>query len=244
MIYLTLDSIVRRYLLNRRLSIHWYAEALTHAATCLHELSIRTMATVQTVKREVNEYGAIELPGDMVDGLGVFRQVNGLLQPVPKLGSINPLRNRDSDGQFTAYETSSTSENINDVAAASWFWNVNDHGEATGRMFGGTGARFGYAVIPERREIQLYGISDPFVIIKYVSDGNRADNATEVDTRASRTVHSFIDWQRSPNAAYKDSPEAQTFYNEERLLRAALNDADLTDISAILFRSFKATLKN
>jgi hypothetical protein len=244
MIYQTLDSVVRRYLLNRRLPIHWYIETLVHSATCLHELSIRTMAFVQTVKAEVNDYGAVEIPGDFVDGLGVFQQVDGFLKPLPKFGGLSPLRNRDSDGAFTSYDTTLSDDEVS-AALPVWFWNVNDHGESTGRYFGaGGGSGAGYAVFPERREIQLYGVSDDYVVLKYVSDGNRADNATEVDTRATRTIHSFIDWQRSPNAAYKNSPEAQTFYNEERLLRAALNDSDLSDIREVIYRSFKATPKN
>lgn len=242
MIYQTLDSVVRRYLLNRRLPIHYYIETLVHSATCLHELSIRTMAFVQTVKAEVNAYGAVELPSDFVDGLGVFRSVSGFLRPLPKFNGLSPLRNRDTDGAFAAYDTQSSED---DAGVAAWFWNVNDHGESTGRYFGaGGGSGAGYSVFPERREIQLYGVTDDYVVLKYVTDGNRADNATEVDTRATRTIHSFVDWQRSPNAAYKDSPEARTFYNEERLLRAALNDTDLSDIREVIYNSFKATAKN
>ena len=128
---------------------------------------------------------------------------------------------------------------------APFFYNSSDLGEPTGGYYGeGGGSSTTYQAFPERREIQLAGPVGRFIVLKYISDGNRADNATEVDTRAARAIHTFVDWQSSPNAKYKDSPEARTFYNEERLLRAALNDLTITDIRDTLHKAYRGGIKN
>lgn len=246
MILLTLDSLVRRYLLNRNLPIHHYLETLVHSATALHELNIRTLTKVNTVKLEVSSYGAIEIPSDMMDEIGVYEQVGGKLRPIPKTNGLMPLRNRDESGAFVPHENSiEASGETYDTNLAPFFYNSSDLGEPTGGYYGlGGGSNVVYQKFPERREIQLYGPVGSYVVLKYISDGNRADNATEVDTRASRAIHTFVDWQRSNNAAYKDSPEARTYYNEERLLRASLNEITETDILDALHKAYKGGIKN
>ena len=78
----------------------------------------------------------------------------------------------------------------------------------------------------------------------YFSDGQSADNATQIDSYAISCIQSYIDWKRSPMAAMKDSSEARTFYNERRILRARLDDMTIVDIKNTLHNNYKATIKN
>jgi hypothetical protein len=123
---------------------------------------------------------------------------------------------------------------------------VNDFGEPTGGMFGaGSGSDNGYMVDRKRRQIQLTGsFTSDEIVLMYISDGQSADNATQIDVRAQAAIDAFIGWKASPNADIKDSYEAATFYNEKRMLRARLDDLTILDIKAIIRRNYKAAPKN
>lgn len=250
MTFTTVDVICRRWLLEKGLPIHFYAEALYHCTAALRELSFDTLKIINTVPLKVNSYFAVDLPDDFVDDLAVTIPVGGLLQPIPKNDSISPLRNVDSTGAFVNYTDLQDSENTSLYGVSAswlWFWNVSDWGEPTGRYFGANGAshRNGYKVIKERRQIQLTeSFTSDEIVLMYISNGQSADNASQVDVQAQATIQSFIDWKSSPNAAMKDSYEASTFYSERRRLVGRLDDMTVTDIKNILRRNFHATVKN
>jgi hypothetical protein len=247
MIFANLDSIAKRRLLANGLPLHYYLEHLLHAATCLRELSFDTLHIINTARLPVNDYNAVDLPFDFVDDVMVGIPVGGMLQPVAKRDNINPLRTFDEDGQFANW-TESNSEETNAIFSGTWtwFWNVNDFGEPTGRMFGaGSGSDNGYMVDRKRRQIQLTGsFTSDEIVLMYISDGQSADNATQIDVRAQAAIDAFIGWKASPNADIKDSYEAATFYNEKRMLRARLDDLTILDIKAIIRRNYKAAPKN
>jgi hypothetical protein len=242
-----LDMIVRRTLLERGVPIHWYSEFLFHGASALRELSKDTLKIINTVKLPLNSYFAVEIPDDAVDILGVSVPAGQLLQAVPKVDNMNPLRVNDA-GAFVPYtNTDSEEEGQTFIGGLSWFWNASDYGEPTGRFFGaGGGTRLnGYQVFKERRQIQFTEtFTSAEAIVMYIGNGQSIDNASKVDWLAFMAIQSFIDWKRSPNSALKDSAEANTYYNEKRLLRANLNDLTTTDVIQILRKNFNATIKN
>ncbi len=248
MILNNIDSIVRRSLLEKSLPIHWYAELLFHATAAVRELSFDTLRIINTANLPVNDYGAVDLPDDFVDDLGVCLAWGGQLQQIPKNYNINPLRNINSSGQFVPYsDVTVLNQNILGVDPQwLWYWNVNDWGEPTGRFFGAPGGSVqGYSVEKQRRQIQLTeGFGAPSIILQYISDGQRADNATQIDPQATRAIQTYTDWQRSANASFKDSGEARTFYNEKRTLRGRLDDLTKTDILNILRNSFVGSPKS
>ena len=82
------------------------------------------------------------------------------------------------------------------------------------------------------------------IVLQYISDGQRADNATQIDVQATACLHAYMNWKSSFNAAFKDSAEARTYYNEKRTLRARLNDLTKIDILNILRNSFAASPKS
>ena len=252
MLWANLDMTVNRTLLERGLPKHYYLENLLHQSAGVRELAKDTLQLVNTTKLVVNSYGAADLPGDFMDEVAVSLPIGQFLSEIPKRDDINPLRVTDSTGAFTTYaDTELITEPFTFFSAipVGWgfYWSVNDFGEPTGRFYGvNGGVSYGYQIFRERRQIQftenLIGAGD--IILIYVSNGQHADNATQIDFRAFRCIQTYSDWQRSPNAAFKDSPEAATFYNEKRLLRANMDDLTTTDIKQILRKNYKATMKS
>lgn len=248
--FANLDMTVRRSLLEKGLPIHWYAEYLFHQAAAIRELNQDSLQLINTSTLSLNNYFAADLPEDFVDDVGAYIAVGNLLHPVPKRSNITPLRATDNTGAFTPY---TEDVNFSDISQAGitpstiWYWNVNDYGEPTGRYFGvggGDGAN-GYQIFKERRQIQFTeSFTADSVTLIYISNGQSVDNATQIDWAAFAAIQAYSEWKRSPNANFKDSGEARTYYNERRLLRARLNGLTVADIKNILRTNYRATIKN
>lgn len=248
-----MDSIVRRTLLERSLSLHYYPEMLFHQSAAIRELSKDTIAPINTVRLSVSSYGSCELPSDFVDEIAVSLPVGQMLSPLAKNDNITPLRSHSTTtGQFVPYSDSAQndSQTFWDVPAGfgAWFWNVDSFGEPTGRFFGAPGGTSaGYKVIRERRQIQLtegFIGDDSSIVLMYVGNGQSVDNATQVDWRAFRAIQTFSNWMSSANRDNIFSPEARTYYNEKRLLRAEMNDLSITDIKNIMRNNYHAAIKS
>lgn len=251
MLFASLDEITKRSLIDNGLPIHFYVEHLSYAAACIRELSIDSLRIVRTARLPINDYHAVDLPDDFVDDVSCGIPVGQFIMPITKKNSITDLRNRNTTtGEYEDYQgvTSETSQSglfLN--PGWLWFWNVNDFGEPTGRQFGANGGSTlnGYKVVKERRQIQLTeSFTGAEIVLVYISDGQSADNATNIDMQAFSCVQSYIGWKTSPNRHIKDSPEARTFYNEKRILRARMNDMTVVDLRQVLYNSYSATLKN
>lgn len=250
MVVANIDSICRRFLLEKGLPIHWYSEALFHASTCLREMTFDTLQIVNTVRLPINDYYAVDLPDDYVDDVMVGVPVGQMVQPIPKNDSISPLRITDSDGNYTTYNTLGDNAQVYDayaIPALAWYWNINDFGESVGRYFGmnGGAAPNTFKIVKERRQIQLpENFIGSSIILVYISDGQSVDAATQIDVQAFYAIQSWIDWKQSPNAKNLQSPEGKYFLNEQRKLRARLNELTLNDIKDIIRKNFHAGLKN
>ena len=251
MILSNLDIICRRWLLEKSLPIHYYTEALFHASTAVRELSFDTLQIINSANLAVSDYGAVDLPDDFVDDLSVCIPMGEVLSPLPKQDWITPLRIHDTTtGLFTSSVNQSSDSNQPNLfygfpAQWNYYWNVNDIGEPTGRKFGAKGGtKQGYKVVKERRQIQLgNSFAGSSIILLYISDGQSANNASQIEVLAISTIHSFIDWKISPNRAVKNSQEAATFYNEKRLLKARLNPLTKTDILNTVREGYSAGIK-
>lgn len=251
MTFATLDMITRRSLLEKSKPIHWYGEYLFHAAACIRDLNKDTLKIINSANLPVDATGAIDLPGDFMDDLAVCVPVGDSLQRLPKQDWITPLRvHNETTGVFEPHPNTLLGDNENNLIyyPGSWFWNVNDYGEPTGRYFGAPGGTSsGYQLFKERRQIQLTGdfiSSDSNVVLLYISDGQSVDNASQVDMMAFSCVQRYIDWMSSPNAGIVRSPQGMSYYNERRLLRSNLNDMTRTDILNIIRNNFMAGIKN
>jgi hypothetical protein len=248
---LTLDIICRRWLLDRSLPIHFYAEALFHASTAVRELSKDTLKIVNTKNIPVDATGSAVLPDDFSSDIACCLAAGEFLQPIPHNSKINPLRIHSSTtGEFTVHPDADNTNVNNSLLFGSsgvlWFWNVDSLSEFTGRYFGGNGGtNRGYKVIKEQRRIQLTGdFASGNVIFQYISNGQGVDNASQIDWQAFRAISTYIDWQKGQGATNKDSAEGRTYYNEKRLLRANLSELTIADILNTLRKAYTAGLKN
>jgi len=251
MTFATLDMIVNRTLLEKGLPIHWYSEILFHCASAIRELAKDSLKIINSANIPLSSYKTIDLPDDFMDDLGIGIPVGGQLQMIPKQPNLNPIRIHDNTtSQFTPYTTTTSDENgetvIGYAGAAFWFWNVSDYGEPTGRYFGAKGGTStGYAVFKERRQIQLTDdMGSESVILLYISNGQSADNATQVDWMAFRAIQAWADWQMSPNSGIDKSPEGMTWWNARRHFRANVDDLTKVDILNIVRNSYSAALKS
>jgi len=231
--------------------IHYYSEGLFHASTCLRELTFDTLKIVNTRYLPVNDYGAIDLPEDYADEVAVCFNIGQTLQPIPHRDSINPLRiHSTTTGEF---ERQTTQPNLSQpdglffpFVGWTWYWNMSEYGEPTGRLFGANGGNpNGYSVIKERRQIQFYGqFSGGGMVLQYISDGQSVDAASMVDVQAFQTIQNYITWKRSPNADNEFSPEGRLYGNSRRKLRSRLSNLTTTDIRDILHAAYTAAIKN
>lgn len=248
---LSVDIICRRWLLDRGLPIHFYAEALFHASTAVRELSKDTLKIVNTANLVVDDTGNAYLPDDFSDDVACCLAAGETLQHIPHKTNLNPLRIHDTTtGEFTT-QPNSQNTNIDNALlfgsnGAFWFWNVSNWGEFTGRYFGANGGTSrGYQVFKQQRRIQFTGdFQGGNVIFQYISNGQSVDNASQLDWEAFRAISTFIDWQKSPSATSKDSAEARTYYNEKRLLRANLSDLSVADIKNVVRANYTASIKS
>lgn len=250
--YANLDMITRRSLLETGYPIQWYIEYLTHISAGVRELNKDTLRIINAANIPVNEYFAADLPSDFYDDVAVCIPAGSALQEVPKATNLNPLRLHSSTtGQYIPYVTNQTTVEQNSFFGFplnwNWYWNVSDYGEPTGRWFGAPGGarNNGYQVFKERRQIQLtQTFTSPNIILLYIGNGQSVTNATQIDWAAFRCLQTYCDWQSSENRKIKDSPEARTYYNEKRLLRANLNPLTKEDIVNIFRNAYRASIKS
>ena len=248
----TLDTIVRRGLIESNLPMHYYLEYMVHGATCLRELSFDTLKIINTVSLPVDSYGAVDLPEDFVDDVAVCAVDGNILKPLPHQDYINPLRSvNHNTGAFQPPHNTTNIGGVNDnffwgSAGWLWFWNVNDFGEPTGRFFGSAGgSQRGYKVIKERRQIQMtQGFENTGVVLQYISDGQSIDTASQIDTQAIQCIRAWQEWKRTPGANNDYSAEAISFYNRKKQLRARLSGLTMVDIKNTLRNGFTAAIKN
>ena len=252
MLFTNFDQIVRRNLLDKGRSIHYYFEELLHATACVRELTFDTLRIVNYLELPVDPTDmSVTLPDDFVDDVAVTIPVGGFLQPIVKNDSITEIRTISPTG---AYENPTTGFNPNGSETFYgfntnwfWFWNITDYGEPTGRYFGAHGGPKlnGYKVIKSQRRIQMTQIfTSPTIVLIYISDGQRADNASLIDVEAFATIQAWIEWKKGPNAQNNNSPEGQYYYNERRKLNTRLDGTTADDIRGIILSAYNAAMKN
>lgn len=214
----SLDSIVRNTLLQRGYPIHWYMEFLIHAVNCLRTLHFDDLRVINTVKLNVNDYSAIDIPADCVEVVGVGVQYGQKIRNLVPDGKINPLHNRDNDCKIIPYGNDDDGKKL--VYGLFPVW-------PSGSLWQGAYID-GFKVLPERGQIQLdENIGYDSVILQYISDGTCIDSLTCVDPLAKDTIDAYIKWQQKENSRIYSEGEkqrAQNFYtNQRKILRARKN---------------------
>lgn len=250
MLLTNIDIICRKWLLEKGLPIHFYPEALYHSSAAVMQLVQDTLQVINVANIPLDGTASANLPDDFDEDLHVCIPVGQALLPIPKQDWITPIRLHDTTtGAFVPYDTNSTDEDDNTVWSVpfgyDYFWNVDAYGSPTGRQFGSNaGTASGYKILREQRRIQLSeDFVDGNVVMLYISDGQRADNASQIDTKATKCIQTYIDWQRSPNATNERSPEARTFWNQKRRLKTLKNGLTKEDVVNLFRRSYTAAIK-
>lgn len=245
--FITLDKIIRRNLLAKRLPLHYYVEYLVHASTCLRELTFDSLRIINTVELTLNDYCAADLPCDYVDWTKVGIKMGQYVRPITQRDSVNRLRNQDSQGDYIKYQEPSMYNMDFPYWPGFWmFQNVDDLGENLGRFYGYNAGNVpdGFKILKERSQIQFLESSRNTVfVLEYISDGQTSDNASQVDPYAWSAIEAFINWKRTPNADNDHSPEAFNYKSQRRLLRARMSELTLYDLRQILFRNYRASIK-
>jgi hypothetical protein len=68
-----LDTIVRNVLLRKRYSLHYYLDGLLSATSCLRDLTLHSLHIVNIRRFPVDEFGGVEISGNVVDIVDVYR---------------------------------------------------------------------------------------------------------------------------------------------------------------------------
>lgn len=246
--YISVDKMIRRNLLAKRLPMHWYIEFLVHATSCLRELTFDSLRIINTVELTLNNYFAADLPCDYQDWTKVGIKMGQFVQPITQRDSINRLHAYDNQGNIVTYGDPNAVNMDFPFWPGYWmFQNIDDLGENIGRLYGyNTGiASDGFKVLKERNQIQFTEtMNTTTVVLEYISDGQTSDNASKVDEYAWSTIEAYINWKRGPNADIDRSPEAISFANQRRLLRARMSQLSVYDIRQILYKNYRASIKN
>lgn len=249
MIFTTVDMIVRSMLIQKRLPLHYYLEYLKYACDGLRELTFDSLRVVNTVELTINQDGHYAtLPCDYVDFTKIGIKQGQFVQPVTQRDSMNRLPNHNLTGNIINYGDANSVNLDFPFWPGYWmFQNVDDLGENIGRLFGyNTGiANDGFKVIRERGIIQVTESFDmQTLVLEYISNGLSVDNVTQVDPYAQAAIEAYMAWKSSRNAAIDQSPEAVSFGNQQRILRARKADETVWDIRQVLYRNYKSSVKN
>ena len=140
MTFTSLDTIIRRSLLNNHLPIHWYTQELFSSAECLRELNFDTLKIINSVSLPVSSYGSADLPSDFVDDVALNVTSGQTLLPIPKQNNISPLRSITTAAQFQPYGNADLEgDEFFDfplIGGGIWYFNIDSYGGSQGGIYG------------------------------------------------------------------------------------------------------------
>lgn len=246
----TLDSIVRNFILKRRYTLHWYLELLVYSKDCLRILSNDDLKIIKTRLLKVNNnYNACDLPDDYQDYVQVGIKVGQNIKPLVETDKINPIINRNSSFTPIKYNESAVDPNSQVYYGALYpfYWHTvswNDYGEFTGGIYGsGAGVQDDvFSLPPGRNQIQLTeNMTVDYIVLQYISDGMDSDAATQITPYAYETISAYIMWQMKANTRTYSAGEAaaakQEYVDERKILRARMSDLNTETFTRLLQRA-------
>src|SRR3990167_2547508 len=157
MTYTTIDSIVRKNLLENGLTIHYYIRFLSFALDCLKELNIDTLPKIKSVRIPVDRFGCIKLPFDYIGYVRVGVQNGVYIQELGSNASFNRLVNENDDGTLVVFPEPTNVYSIFDTTNVNSSSYVSPKLEHLGKIFGiGEGARSDvFQVVPEANLMRI-----------------------------------------------------------------------------------------
>ena len=225
-----LDNIVNTFLINRGYPIHFYLQALSYGIAGLRKLHIHSLGVVNSEKIRVNDYKAIAFPEDYMDYVRIGVENGQFVQELPQRPGINRLNNYDGRDK-ALYD----------------FPEESDLQLLSSGKFGLGEIVTGFKVIRERREIQFDQQIGDYVILDYITDGTKIDNATDINPLAQDAIEAFINWKFKENNRTYSTVEVReakdAFDNEHRLLRASLRPLSAEDIKSAFRSGYHSSIK-
>ena len=242
----SLDYIVKNYLLKKGYPLHWYMQFMVYAADCWRELTFDDLRIINTKILPVDQaINAASLPEDYQDYVTVGVMIGQRIRPLVPTNTLNPLTSLDVNQNFAQQDWTDTTtppgSNENQLYYGAFTVHYNDYGENIGRFFGlGAGYQEDtFQVFKERNQIQLdqkFYVEN--IVLQYVSDGQSADAASQIDPYAIRTIQAYIDYQmklhnRTYNMGEKQLAE-NGYIKERKILRARKSDWSVERIKRIV----------
>lgn len=197
---ITLDSIVRTYLLERDMEWHDYFKTLVLAQTALKDLG-RDIDISINVKADligVDPTNKILVPLDCVQVIGLYVENGDKILPISRTDTINPLtlNNEQGDPIRRPLPERIYKENVS-LVDIGYYYNtrINDKGEYLGRNFG-TPSEQPYQWQQFGNEIRLdVRINTDCILMVYVTDGLKTTEKNVVHPLAEEAIKTFIDWK-------------------------------------------------
>lgn len=256
MTYTSLDSIVRKFLIDNGYPIHWYMQTLSNAVEVLRELHFDVLKSVNTTLITINDYHAADLPDDYVDFTKVGVKTGQFVRPLVQRESINRLTNivNNEKADYPGGEGANGVYYAGGAPGFGFYWGTNvwnQYGENTGREYGlGAGEQTDtYKVIPERNQIQFHQSFrvGQQIVLEYITDGTSCNTATMVDPYAQACIKAFCLWKMAEQNRSKTLGERQLLKQEYdlqyRRLRSRKNGLTVNDIKRIFEKSYTSSPK-
>lgn len=224
---LTLDSVIRTYILERAMTWHDYFRCLTIAITGYKKLceDINLGTNVKAQVLDVSVTGRILIPVDATSVIGLYVENGDKILPMAPSDDINPLVLKDNTG--TAVKRNAESGIV--YYSADYYFDAitNDKGEYSGRNFGIPAEQaYKYKLIDG--EIQLdTRLSLECVLVVYTTNGLSVTDVNMVHPLAEEAIKLFIDsrWTErgQKKGIWEKRNEDNAFLNEKRLLKGRIN---------------------
>jgi hypothetical protein len=243
----TLDSIVRSALIQKNLSMHFYVRFMSWAIDALRDIELDAIGGIKSVTLTVDNLSQVKIPNDLVDWVRIG-QVNG--QYVINMGVTNRFNRQVNmvDGVITPYGKPPNSTNLSDFNYPFWDTWYNEHGEALGQVYGGSGTRDDeFMFIPERGVIQLstaYAEGEK-IFMDYIYTSECA--TSYVHRYAEGAIQAYIEYKyvmHTPRqTVYERNSAREEYYNQVRALYARTNNLTIEEVKRVRERRFMQSVK-
>lgn len=223
---LTLDSVVRTYIIEKEMVWHDYFRCLTIAISGYKKLceDINLGTNVKAQLIDVTSTNRATLPSGAISVIGLYVENGDKILPMSNSDDINPLVLKDSTGTPVK----------RDQEASTLFYNAdyyygsttNDKGEYVGRSFGVPKTQpYKYKVIEGELQLDVR-INTDCVLVVYTTNGLSVTDVNMVHPLAEQAIKNYIDWkwtERGQKKGIWEKRNEETAYlNEKRLLKGRI----------------------
>ncbi len=258
MVFYTLDAINRNYLLRKGYPLHFYLQGLVYLGAGLRELVLDDLRVINVkvlpVDQTTNE---VILPTDFVKEVEIGIEQGQRIRPLVEQRSLNPVQAYTSTFEETMYQTRQTDQ-ANNLLYYGYLlpllWNTitwNEYGENIGRLFGwGQGSQNDtFTVVKEQNIIKINeDMNIDKIVLRYISDGQNADAATQIPAEAYDTLNKYEAWQFKENSrTYSEAEKArseQSYLRARGILRGRMNDLTTDKVLRLFQKNYMAAARS